>query len=224
MNNFLFVVSTALVLVPSAAAAFALLSNVLATRHVNGGGDACALPAGVSYALNTPFALGDISSLGYMKFKPDLCGHVVTIDCSHGSLDILITNSNYGGGMDLYSQVTWPTATANAAPGQVYCTAQLTSKNPLTGASNQCFYKPGTGTTNAYYRNVGILNTGGKIVKGATVGGAAGSHAGDNPYYAFNLGRAINVTEIVTFTFDDGTTYSTPFSSCVDKGSEQLFQ
>jgi hypothetical protein len=48
-----------------------------------------------------------ITELGYLKFKPDLCGHVLTINCGHGDLDIIITNSNYGGGMDLYSQSTW---------------------------------------------------------------------------------------------------------------------
>ena len=80
--------------------------NVLATRHVNGGGDACALPA-TAYAVTNPFALGDIAALGYLKFHPDLCGHVLTINCGHGALNIIITNSNYGGGIDLYSKTTW---------------------------------------------------------------------------------------------------------------------
>ena len=83
-----------------------VLTNVLATRHVNGGGDACALP-GRSYAVTKPFALGDLPELGYLKFKPDLCGHVLNINCGNGALDIIITNSNYGGGIDLYSQSTW---------------------------------------------------------------------------------------------------------------------
>lgn len=83
-----------------------VLQNVLATRHVNGGGDACALPAR-SYAVNKPFALGDMAELAHLKFKPDLCGHVLTINCGFGPLDIIITNSNYGGGIDLYSQATW---------------------------------------------------------------------------------------------------------------------
>ncbi len=80
-----------------------------------------------------------------------------------------------------------PTATNNAPPGQVWCSVQLTNKNPLTGGSNQCFYKPGTGTNNPWYRNIGLLNTNEKIVAGATVGGRAGVHRGDNIYYAFDL-------------------------------------
>jgi hypothetical protein len=63
----------------------------------------------------------------------------------------------------------------------------LTNKNPLTGGSNQCFYKPGTGTNNPYYRNIGLLNTNEKIVAGATLNGQPGSHRGDNIYYAFDL-------------------------------------
>ena len=80
-----------------------------------------------------------------------------------------------------------PVATNNAAPGQKRCSVQLTNKNPLTGASNQCFYKPGTGTNNPYYRNIGLLNTNEKIVAGATLGGQPGAHRGDNIYYAFDL-------------------------------------
>lgn len=82
------------------------LYNVKATRHENGGGDACALPQ-ASYTTDNPFALGSIDSLGHLKFRPDLCGHILNIDCGHGPLDIIITNSNYGGGMDLYSRTTW---------------------------------------------------------------------------------------------------------------------
>lgn len=83
-----------------------VLQNVLATRHVNGGGDACALPR-ANYANNYPFALGNIGSLEHLKFKPDLCGHILTINCGRGPLDVIIVNSNLGGGLDLYSRSTW---------------------------------------------------------------------------------------------------------------------
>jgi hypothetical protein len=45
------------------------LNNVLATRHVNGGGDACALPQ-TDYNVRFPFALGSLPELDYLKFRP----------------------------------------------------------------------------------------------------------------------------------------------------------
>jgi len=59
-----------------------VLQNVLATRHVNGGGDACALPK-ASYVTNNPFALGNIGPLEHLKFKPDLCGHIPSLFFCH---------------------------------------------------------------------------------------------------------------------------------------------
>ena len=91
--------------------------GVLATRHVNGGGDACALPR-ADYSVVYPLALGDVAELRELKFNPDLCGHVLQIDCGNGPLDVIITNSNLGGGLDLYSESTWPKATNNLPPGR----------------------------------------------------------------------------------------------------------
>ncbi len=45
------------------------LYNILATRHVNGGGDACALPR-ANYDVQYPFALGSIPELQHLKFRP----------------------------------------------------------------------------------------------------------------------------------------------------------
>jgi hypothetical protein len=71
------------------------------------------------------------------------------------------------------------------------------STTSLLGGAYRCFYKPGTGTSNPYYRNIGLLNTYEKVVTGATVGGQPGAHRGDNPYYAFDLGRPIDASEQV---------------------------
>ena len=38
-----------------------------------------------------------------------------------------------------------------------------------SGGSNQCFYKPGTGTDNPYYRVIGVLNTEERIVTRAVL-------------------------------------------------------
>ena len=83
-----------------------VLQNVLATRHENGGTGACELPQ-TGYTNDYPIALGDMASLGHLKFQPDLCGHILNIDCGHGPIDIIITNSNLGRGLDLYSRSTW---------------------------------------------------------------------------------------------------------------------
>ena len=91
---------------PGGEVAGPVLTNVKATRHVNYGGDACALPK-ASYTTDFLFALGDIDSLKHLKFTPDLCGHILRINCGNGPLDIIITNSNLGGGLDLYSRSTW---------------------------------------------------------------------------------------------------------------------
>ena len=197
--------------------------NVLATRHVHGGGaDACALPQ-VQYNAVDPFALGD-AGLENLGFQPDLCGHVFQIDCGQGALNIIVTNSNFGGGLGLYSESAWPKATGNNPHlWQARCSVQLSTQNPLYGGDCQCYYKPGTETNNAYYRNIGILNTGSKIVTGATLGGQAGNHAGPNPYYAFTI-RAIDVNEEVVFSFNDGSTHSVRFSDCKSVGSEELWK
>ena len=68
-----------------------------------------------------------------------------------------------------------------------------------------------------------MLNTNEKIVTRATLNGQAGAHRGDNIYYAFDLGRAIDPTEQVVFSFNDGSSQTVRFSDCVDVGSEQYW-
>jgi hypothetical protein len=78
------------------------LSGVLATRHAAYEAGACSLPQ-QSYAVTNPVALGNIDSLGYLKFQPELCGQVLQVDCGNGPLNIIVSNSNLGGGLDLYA-------------------------------------------------------------------------------------------------------------------------
>ncbi len=73
------------------------------------------------------------SKLTILYFFQELCGHVLQIDCGHGSLEIIVTNSNYGGGLDLYSETTWPQATNNQPPGEARCSVVLTGRNPISG-------------------------------------------------------------------------------------------
>ena len=83
-----------------------VLQNVLATRHGGVESGACALPR-AGYTNNNPVALGNVPELQHLRFRPDLCGHILTINCGRGSLDIIVTNSNLGGGLDLYGRSTW---------------------------------------------------------------------------------------------------------------------
>ena len=157
----------------------------------------------------TPVALGDISSLGYLKFSPDLCGHILQINCGNGNLNIIITDSNLGGGLDLYAS-SWNKATKNLSPGITYCTVQLTSLNPISNSGPVCYY---IGGTNPYYQNVALFNIDSKITIGATLNGVSGSHAGANPYYAFNVYATPN--DQVKFYFNDGNSTSVYLRDCV---------
>ncbi|CAF4471790.1 unnamed protein product [Rotaria socialis] len=181
-----------------------ILHGVLATRHGAHEAGACALPAS-NYAVINSVALGSIGSLQYIKFRPDLCGHVLKVDCGNGPLDIIITNSNYGGGLDLYGS-TWGMLTNNKPPGETHCSAQLTEHYG-----------------NAYYHNVGLLNTGGRIVTGATIDNRAGEHRGDNPYYAFDFGP-IDKNKQVVFTFNKGPPQFVALRDCEYTGSEQMWR
>jgi PAN domain len=197
-----------------------VLSGVLATRHAAYEHGACALPAS-DYAIVNPVALGDIASLQNLKFRPELCGQVLQVDCGHGPLNIIITNSNYGGGLDLYAS-TWDKLTNHASPGQTHCKVQLTSLNAFNFDGARCFYKPGTDFNNAYYHNVGLLNTKGRKVIKATIDDRAGEHRGDNPYYAFNFGP-IDGNKQVIFTLDDGTTQTVYLRDCEYQQNEQYW-
>jgi hypothetical protein len=169
------------------------LYDVLATRHSAREAGACALPSS-DYAVVNPVALGNIESLEYLKFHPELCGQILEVNCGYGSLDIIITNSNYGGGLDLYAS-TWDILTNQKPPGETSCSVALTSRNAFNLDEPRCFYKPGTDNNNPYYHNVGLLNTNGRLVVSATIDNRRGEHRGDNPYYAFDFGPIDMVTK-----------------------------
>ncbi len=104
--------------------------NILATRHGATEIGACSLPK-ADYSVRFPVALGDIPQLNSLKFTPDLCGHIISINCGNGDLDIIVTNSNLGGGLDLYGS-TWDRATSFKPPGETKCSAKLQSKSIFT--------------------------------------------------------------------------------------------
>lgn len=194
--------------------------QALATRHGAHEPGACALPR-VAYRVTYPVALGDIPQLQDLKFRPELCGHVLTVNCGHGNLDIIITNSNLGGGLDLYGS-TWDILTNRQPPGRTKCSGNLSSRNPMSVPAYSCYYKPGTGKNNKYYHNVGLLNTNGKVVIGATIGTKVGQHRGTNPYFAFD--GFVDDNSQVTFTLSDGSKRSVSLQNCIYVTQEQMWQ
>ena len=183
----------------------------MATRHAANEIGACSLPL-ETYSTYYPVALGDIQSLGYLKFQPDLCGHILEIDCGKGSLKIIVTNSNLGGGLDLYAS-TWAKATGNLPPGQTRCSVQISSQNAFGFSQPKCFHATGE-TNNAYYHNVGLLNVGSQVVTKAILNGVLGSHRGANPYYSFDIKAA--PTDTVTFYFSNGSAFVQTLGNCQD--------
>ena len=91
------------------------LNGVLATKHSATEVGACELPEG-SYAVINPVALGDIASLKNLKYRPAMCGQVLSVSCGGRSLDIIVSNANLGGGLDLYSS-SWDILTNRKPPG-----------------------------------------------------------------------------------------------------------
>ncbi|CAF3406955.1 unnamed protein product [Rotaria sp. Silwood1] len=188
-----------------------LVSGVHTTYHGAHEAGACELPAS-NYAIKYSVALGNIESLKHLKFRPELCGQVLTINCGNGPLDVVVMNSNYGGGLDLYAS-TWKKLTNNMSPGVTSCSVQLSSRNAFRFNGPRCYYKPDSGFGNEYYRNVGLFNTNGRIVVKATIDNRPGEHRGDNPFFAFNFGP-ISVNKQVVFTFEDGGTHTVYVRDC----------
>jgi len=192
--------------------------NVLTTCHQAYEVGACSLPQ-QDYAIVHPVALGNIDSLGEIKYSGFLCGHILRVDCGHGALDIIITNSNLGGGLDLYNS-SWNIATNSASPGEEYCSVFLTNNNPFNADYPICYFSSGE-TNNEYWRNVALFNTGGQIVKSALLNGIWGTNDGNDPYFAF--GGQSTDSELITFYFEDGSYYSVSVGKCQSGAQKQYW-
>lgn len=195
-----------------------IYSNVLTTFHGATEVGACSLPAN-SYSTVYPVALGNIDALGNLKFAPNLCGHILSVNCGNGAVNVIVSNSNLGGGLDLYSS-SWNKATNYKPPGQQYCSVQLTSQNIFTFSGYVCYHATGE-TTNAYYRNVGLFNIQDKLIVSATYNGINGAAQSSSPYFAFNGYGTGNMK--VEFRFADGSTYSVALSDCKDGSKKQTW-
>ena len=193
-------------------------NNVRTTFHGASENGACSLPA-ETYSSSYPLALGDIPSLGGLRFTPDLCGHVLRVNCGRGALNVIVTNSNLGNGLDLYTSA-WRRATNSMSPGITSCSVQMTSHSLFRRSGYVCYHATGE-TNNPYYRNVGLLNVRNKLVVRATYNGMNGAHRGNNPYYAFDgFGRE---DQRVRFYFSDGTSHSVLLRDCRSGEKKQMW-
>ena len=154
--------------------------------------------------------MGNINELGNLKFSPALCGHILKVNCGKGDVNVIVTNSNLGGGLDLYES-SWNKGTNNLSPGIQYCSVQLTSLNIFTSAGYVCYHATGE-TGNMWYRNVGLLNIKDKIVTKATFNNINGVPQSSSPYFAFNGFGNVNMP--VIFYFSDGSKYSVTLRDC----------
>ncbi|CAF3275967.1 unnamed protein product [Rotaria socialis] len=197
------------------------VSGVHTTYHGAHEAGACELPK-ASYAISHSVALGNIESLKHLKFRSELCGHVIQIDCGNGPLDVVVMNSNLGGGLDLYAS-TWNRLTHHMSPGVTSCSAKLSTRNAFNFNGPRCYYKPDSPADNEYYRNVGLLNTNGRIVISATIDNRSGEHRGTNPFFAFDFGRPISVDKQVVFTFEGGETHTVYLRDCEYQANKQMW-
>ena len=142
------------------------------------------------------------------------------MNCGNGPLNIIVTNSNLGGGLDLYKS-SWDKATNYKSPGQTYCSVQLTSQNTFSFDGPVCYHASGE-TQNQYYRAVGLLNTNNKIVVRAIFNGINGVPQSSAPYFQFN-GYGLGSSPVV-FSFSDGSSYSIPLNQCKDGSNKQMWK
>lgn len=192
---------------------------MLTTHHGANEVGSCRLPK-ESYSYLNPVALGNIDSLQSIKFKGTLCGHILEIDCGKGLQNIIITNSNLGGGLDLYAS-SWNKLTKNKSPGQEYCSVRFTALNPFSSTNNfKCYHATGE-TSNQNYRSITLLNTGDKILKGASLKGQKGTNYNVDPY--FNLNVFATGNDIVTFYFEDNSSYNVLLKDCIDGSNKQYW-
>ena len=195
-----------------------VLKNVKATQFAGTAIGACSLPKS-EYSLSTPVALGSISALEYLKFNSNLCGHILDIDCGNGPLSIIITDSNLGGGLDLYTS-SWNKATNNAPAGITKCTVALSNKNPFKSEGMRCFYRTSE-TNNPWYISVGVFNTGAKLVEKAELNGQIGKKNAFHPFFDFS--RKSKKSDTVTFYFNDGSSFKSKLKDCASGKDKQTW-
>ena len=162
---------------------------------------------------------GHINYLGYLKFNPGLCGHVLAIDCGNGKWDVLVTDSDYGSGLNLYES-SWNKVTNNLHDWHVKCSVRLSEKSSLSFEGYRCFHYYSRDANYQHRRNFALLNTKDRIVTGATIGSSVGRHQNSQVYFRFDeLDQSISGLK-VKFSFKDGGSHEVLLTHCLN-GSEK---
>ena len=114
-----------------------LISTVKSTMFAGSASGACELPS-ADYRFLNPLALGEIPELGELRWDPNFCGHIVEVNCGHGPLNIIVTDLNVGGGLDLYTS-SWKKVTKSMPPGVTYCSIMLSKLSAFKSKGNFLF-------------------------------------------------------------------------------------
>ncbi|KAJ3112003.1 hypothetical protein HK100_002483 [Physocladia obscura] len=187
----------------------------------------CELPV-ASYAFpHGAFALGDIATLSTLTYTHYYCGQIFQLDCGHGPVNAVVASTcNIGQnncGVDMIA-ATWNATTDYAAYGQTTCSVSLTDLNPIsTSSAPICYYRANSEFSNQWYKLLGILNTSGKLVVGASLGGIVGSLSSANWYQFQSTGNSFVDTDPVIFTYADGTSSTFTLGQCIQPTGVQIF-
>ena len=180
----------------------------------------CELPK-TNYMTNNSVALGQgyLNYLGNLKFNPGLCGHVLVINCGNGKWDVLVTDSDYGSGLNFYES-SWNKVTNNFSDWLTKCSVQLSEKSSLNFEGYRCFHYYSRDANYRHNRNFALLNTKDRIVTGATIGSSVGRRQSSQIYFRFDdLDQSISDLK-VKFSFKDGGWHEVLLTHCLN-GSEK---
>lgn len=193
---------------------------------MNGG---CQMPI-ASYRIKDAIALGREQKLGNLVWRNGLCGQVVKINCGHGEVEAVIVDTcnltTKDCGIDMIKR-TWNKATQNKLPGVVHCKVTLSKSNPLNDKEMVCYHRPNSDIGNKYFVMIGVLNTGGRIPKTATINGRQPTRQNNDAWFVFSSGGKplFDDSAKVTFTFEDGSHKSFKLSECKNGGTAvQVFE
>lgn len=86
-----------------------------------------------------------------------------------------------------------------------------------------CYHQPGSDMNNLWYAALGVLNTGGRVSKSATLAGVNGRRSAGDHWFQFNSGGLFTGGASVVFQFEDGSSASFKLQDCINGGNVHTF-